>query len=276
MKTKVPCCSVCQTRYDEEERVPLLLQCGHGFCRDCLSRMFSASTETTLTCPRCRHVSLVGNSVNALPKNYPVLGLLRSPSSNAVRSVLDFDFDCTDDDDETEDEEENGDVVRRRRSGSESASRECAAVMAHGELRLVRRIGEGRRAGVETWTAVVGGGGRFRHKVAVKKVEAVEEVECVMEKLEVLRRSSMWCRNVCAFHGSMRVGDSLCLVMDRCYGSIQSEMQRNEGRLTLEQVLRYVVTNCELVHFGKESKFFVFTALIKFLVLAIPFFPVVL
>ncbi|XP_027354497.1 E3 ubiquitin-protein ligase KEG-like [Abrus precatorius] len=230
MKTKVACCSVCQTRYDEEERVPLLLQCGHGFCRDCLSRMFSASTDTTLTCPPCRHVSLVGNSVYALPKNYPVLALLRSPSSNAVRSVLDFDFDYTDEEDE--EEEEDGGVLRR--------SSAAAVVAAHGEVRLVRRIGEGRREGVETWTAVIGGGGRQSgRKVAVKKVDAVEEVEWVMEKLEVLRRGSMWCRNVCTFHGAMRVGDSLCIVMDRCYGSVQSEMQRNEGRLTLEQVLRY-------------------------------------
>lgn len=45
----------------------------------------------------------------------------------------------------------------------------------------------------------MGGGGQ---KVAVKKVEAVEEVELVM---------------VC---GSSWIG-----VMDRCYGSIQSEMQ---------------------------------------------------
>ena len=41
----------------------------------------------------------------------------------------------------------------------------------------MRRIREGGRAGVETWTAVMGGGGR---KVAVKKVEAVEEMELVM------------------------------------------------------------------------------------------------
>nr|KYP61015.1 E3 ubiquitin-protein ligase KEG [Cajanus cajan] len=171
--------------------------------------MFSASTDTTLTCPRCRHVSRVGNSVHALPKNFPVLALLRPPSANAVRSVLDFDFDYTDEEEEEEEEEE-------RRGG--------------GGLRVGRRIGEGR-----TWTAVRGG-----KKVAVKKVEAVEEVEWVMERLEWLRRASMWCRNVCAFHGAVRVGhDGLWLLMDRCYGSIHSEMQRNHGRLTLEQVLRY-------------------------------------
>ncbi|KAL9321767.1 hypothetical protein ACSQ67_009820 [Phaseolus vulgaris] len=65
------------------------------------------------------------------------------------------------------------------------------------------------------------------------------DLDWVQGKLEDLRRASMWCRNVCTFHGTMRVEDSLCLVMDKCYGSVQSVMQRNEGRLTLEQVLRY-------------------------------------
>lgn len=37
----------------------------------------------------------------------------------------------------------------------------------------------------------------------------------------------------------MKVDEGLCLVMDKCFGSVQSEMLRNEGRLTLEQVLRY-------------------------------------
>lgn len=37
----------------------------------------------------------------------------------------------------------------------------------------------------------------------------------------------------------MKVDEGLCLVMDKCFGSVQSEMLRNEGRLTLEQVLRF-------------------------------------
>ncbi|VVA21922.1 PREDICTED: E3 ubiquitin-ligase KEG [Prunus dulcis] len=242
---KVPCCSVCQTRYDEEERVPLLLQCGHGFCKDCLSRMFSSCTDTTLVCPRCRHVSVVGNSVQALRKNFAVLALIHS-SSNAVSSASAANFDCdyTDDEDGDDDEEDDGD--RRCSRGSHtSSSGGCGPVMelaVHQDLRLVRRIGEGRQAGVQMWTAVIGGGGgRCRHKVAVKKVAVAEEtsMDWVMGQLENLRRASMWCRNVCTFHGAMKSEGTLCLVMDRCYGSVQSEMQRNEGRLTLEQILRY-------------------------------------
>lgn len=247
---KIPCCSVCQTRYNEEERVPLLLQCGHGFCRECLSRMFSASPDATLTCPRCRHVSTVGNSVQALRKNYAVLALIRSAAdASGGGGGSNFDCDCTDEDDEDGDGEDAGDgddeEKRRRNSrGSQTSSSGCAPVIevgAHQDLKLVRRIGEGRRAGVEMWTAVIGGG-RCRHQVAVKKVVMAEgmDLDWMLGKLEDLRRASMWCRNVCAFHGAMKVEESLCLVMDRCYGSVQSEMQRNEGRLTLEQVLRFL------------------------------------
>lgn len=251
---KIPCCSVCQTRYNEEERVPLLLQCGHGFCRDCLSRMFSASPDATLTCPRCRHVSTVGNSVQALRKNYAVLALIHSTATaNASGGGGGSNFDCDYTDEEEDDEaggEDDGedDEEKRRRCsrGSQtSSSGGCEPVIdvgAHQDLKLLRRIGEGRRAGVEMWTAVIGGGGgRCRHHVAVKKVAVLEgmDLDWVQAKLENLRRASMWCRNVCTFHGAMRVEESLCLVMDRCYGSVQSEMQRNEGRLTLEQVLRF-------------------------------------
>lgn len=252
-KMKIPCCSVCQTRYNEEERVPLLLQCGHGFCRECLSRMFSASPDATLTCPRCRHVSTVGNSVQALRKNYAVLALIHSAAAGAAAGGSNFDCDYTDDEegeDSGNDDDDDGDDEEKRRrrfSRETSSSGGCEPVIevgAHPDLKLVRRIGEGRRAGVEMWTAVIGGsggGGRCRHHVAVKKVAVAEgmDLEWVQGMLENLRRASMWCRNVCTFHGAMRYEESLCLVMDRCYGSVQSEMQRNEGRLTLEQVLRF-------------------------------------
>lgn len=252
---KIPCCSVCQTRYNEEERVPLLLQCGHGFCKECLSRMFSASSDASLTCPRCRHVSTVGNSVQALRKNYAVLSLIHSAAEAAAAGGggrgSNFECDYTDDEEDgdggDDEEEVDGDDEKRRRNsrGSQtSSSGGCAPVIevgVHQDLKLVRRIGEGRRAGVEMWTAVIGGG-RCRHHVAVKKAVMMEgmDLDWMLGKLEDLRRASMWCRNVCTFHGAMKVEESLCLVVDKCYGSVQSEMQRNEGRLTLEQVLRFL------------------------------------
>ncbi|KAH9686311.1 E3 ubiquitin-protein ligase KEG [Citrus sinensis] len=268
MKMKVPCCSVCQTRYNEKERVPLLLQCGHGFCKECLSRMFSASTDTTLSCPRCRHVSVVGNSVTALRKNFAVLALILSANNTNQHHNSNsnhFDSDVTDDDDDDEDDEvdeyeninnnnnsniydEDGDVGGRFGRGthvSSSGVGVCGPVIevgVHHDVKLVKKLGEGRRAGVEVWGAWIGGGqGRCRHSVAVKKVMIAEEMEpdWLSGQLDNLRRASMWCRNVCTFHGVLRMDSCLGLVMDRCYGSVQLAMQRNEGRLTLEQILRY-------------------------------------
>uniref|UniRef100_A0A2P2KEI2 E3 ubiquitin-protein ligase KEG n=1 Tax=Rhizophora mucronata TaxID=61149 RepID=A0A2P2KEI2_RHIMU len=254
---KVPCCSVCQTRYNEEERVPLLLECGHGFCKECLSRMFAASTDTTLPCPRCRHVSAVGNSVTALRKNYAVLALLHSPSSAAA---ADFDCDYTDDDEDGVGDDDNGereghrgdDEFRDERcsrgSHTSISGGACGRVIevgAHHEVKLLRKIGEGRRAGVDTWAATIGCGPirKCKYPVAVKRVEVVEEmdVEWVLGQLDSLRRASMWCRNVCTFHGVVKIDGCLGLVMDRCHGSVLSEMQRNEGRLTLEQILRFLL-----------------------------------
>ncbi|KAL5800795.1 hypothetical protein ACOSQ3_032427 [Xanthoceras sorbifolium] len=265
---KLPCCSVCETRYNERERVPLLLQCGHCFCKDCLSKLFSSSPDTSLLCPRCRNKSVVGNSVNALRKNYALLALILSDaaatsaaanrnSNHNVNSNFDSDVTDEDDDDEREEEDvrnninnngsyEDGDVAGRRSRGSHaSSSGPCGPVIEvgiHSEVKLVRKIGEGRRAGVEVWAANIGGAQRrCRHRVVVKRVAIGEEmeVEWVTSQLENLRRASMWCRNVCTFHGVSRMEGSFGLVMDRCYGSVQSAMQRNEGRLTLEQILRY-------------------------------------
>lgn len=251
---KVPCCSVCQTRYNEEERVPLLLQCGHGFCKECLSRMFSSSPDTTLVCPRCRHVSVVGNSVNALRKNYAILALLHSPSPAAgagagATSAPNFDCDYTDDEDEDNEDGEEEEEERCSRGSHASSSGGFGQVIdvgVHQDVKLVRKLGEGEgrsRAGVETWAGVIGGGvhGKCKHRVAVKRVEVREELELewVQGQLENLRKASMWCRNVCTFHGVVKMDGCLGLVMDRCYGSIQSEMKQNEGRLTLDQILRF-------------------------------------
>ncbi|CAN6483354.1 unnamed protein product [Victoria cruziana] len=234
---KIPCCSVCQMNYDDGARVPMLLQCGHGFCRDCLSQMFAATADDSLSCPRCRHRSRVGNSVDALCKNFAFLSLVHQS-----------EFDCSDDDEEEEEEEEEGRLSRGFRGSRNVCGRGGHATSSSGSidlgshsLKMVRQIAEGRRAGMDLWAGVLTGPGECRHRVAVKRVRIMPETDIVwvQSRLEVLRRASMWCRNVCTFHGALRIEDRLCLVMDRYEGSVQSAMQNNEGRLTLEQILRY-------------------------------------
>ncbi|KAL4194756.1 hypothetical protein AMTRI_Chr05g61100 [Amborella trichopoda] len=73
---KNPTCSVCQLTYYEGEHTPMLFHCGHGFCRDCLTRLFAASSDHSLSCPGCRHPTTVGNSVETLKRNFSVHSLI--------------------------------------------------------------------------------------------------------------------------------------------------------------------------------------------------------
>ncbi|CAL5428157.1 unnamed protein product [Camellia sinensis] len=231
-------CSICQANYDDEQRPPLTLQCGHSFCKECLARIFSASPSTSLSCPECRRVSAVGNSVSALPKNFSVLALLQSNSSTQ--------FSDTDDEIDDDDDEDGGKIASLRSlhggCGGRGRGGYRIDVARHRDLRLVHKFSEGRRVGVEVWKGLLSGGGGCGcgHQVAVKRVKIGDgtDVDWVLGELDKLRQASMWCRNVCNFHGVMVMDGHVCLVMDKCYGSVQLEMQRNEGRLTLEQILR--------------------------------------
>lgn len=146
-----------------------------------------------------------------------------------------------------------GDYFSRQRrrsqvpSSSSSGGGSCFPIDlgSHHELKLLRRLGEGgKRAGQDTWSAVLSssssGDGKCKHGVAVKRIAIMEDMDVVgvQSKLENLRRASMWCRNVCTYHGAVRMDGHLCLIMDRYKSSVQDEMQQNNGRLTLEQILR--------------------------------------
>ncbi|KAL7204731.1 hypothetical protein ACSBR2_017772 [Camellia fascicularis] len=92
----------------------LLLQCDHGLCKDCLSRMFSASLDTTLLCRRCHHVSVVGNSVQALHKNYAIIATIHS----FLNSSSGFDCDFTNEGKENNDDLDDDDDESSSRNGS--------------------------------------------------------------------------------------------------------------------------------------------------------------
>ncbi|KAJ3676288.1 hypothetical protein LUZ60_003700 [Juncus effusus] len=257
---RVPCCSVCGTKYDEDEHTPLLLHCGHGFCRSCLSKMFASAQSSSLSCPRCRHITAVGNSVNALKKNFPILSLISHPPSSPSFDLEDnSDAGSEVDEMDADDffEPSRGERTRAAASGLSVSGCCCSRssshldLVSHQDLTMGRRLGDGKKAGCEVWSAVLSrgpcpatngrGAQKCKHHVAVKRFAVTEEmaVDQVQEELDRLRRASMWCRNVCVYHGVMKMDGQLCLVMDRYTGSIQCEMQANNGRLTLEQILRY-------------------------------------
>lgn len=169
--------------------------------------------------------------------------------------------ECTADD-ESEDEDELTDCASnffsdRSRSNTPQASPmwhpSCGGIypgpacggiypgLGSHSIRLMHSLGKGPRPGQELWSGLLIGPSGCKHKVAIKSLQVPDgmDLDWVQSRLENLRRTAMWCQNVCAFYGACEQDGKLCIVMDKYFGSVQEKMQKNEGRLTLEQVLRY-------------------------------------
>jgi len=59
-------CPICMERFNDSRRPPLILGCGHTFCRECLTYLHQSKQE--LKCPQCNKVD--SRSVGELPKNF--------------------------------------------------------------------------------------------------------------------------------------------------------------------------------------------------------------
>ena len=66
-------CTVCMEQFDEEDRCPRLLACGHTFCHTCLTQLLESSAKNdALTCPKCRQENPVPNGVSVIINLYLV------------------------------------------------------------------------------------------------------------------------------------------------------------------------------------------------------------
>ncbi|KAM7255800.1 hypothetical protein ACFE04_011541 [Oxalis oulophora] len=153
------------------------------------SQSLNPHTKPSTTCPKCRHVSSLGNSLHSLPKNYALLSLTSS-STSSTSPISDSDSDSDSDDEPFR------------------ISPCC--------LTTVKGLGHHGFKGNGNSAVLIGKG--FEHKVAVRSVRSadVAELGLVDRELESLRRRSMWCRNVRGFYRVVRREDDLCIVMDKC------------------------------------------------------------
>lgn len=86
-------CSVCLQHYNEEERCPLLLNCGHTFCGTCLLGMLKVDC---IRCPQDRKDTAVMDGLKSLTKNYTLLDLLRSGFSGVMEEHVTYCDVCDD------------------------------------------------------------------------------------------------------------------------------------------------------------------------------------
>ena len=73
MASKGPECSICLEGYNDKEKCPRMLSCGHSFCSRCLERLLSGNT---IDCPKCRNPVAVPSGVHGLSKNFALLDIV--------------------------------------------------------------------------------------------------------------------------------------------------------------------------------------------------------
>ena len=73
MAAKGPECSICFEHYNDENKCPRLLTCGHSFCQICLERLLHGNT---IDCPKCRNPVAVPSGVHDLSKNFALLDIV--------------------------------------------------------------------------------------------------------------------------------------------------------------------------------------------------------
>ncbi|CAL4184405.1 unnamed protein product, partial [Meganyctiphanes norvegica] len=67
-------CIVCFSIYDDKERRPRFMPCGHTLCSSCLEKAISDNSKM---CPKCRR-KYQASSMNDLPVNFSLMGLVTS------------------------------------------------------------------------------------------------------------------------------------------------------------------------------------------------------
>lgn len=77
-------CAVCLKVYQQSTRDPLVLPCGHTFCRECLAAVLNISGR--ILCPNCRRDASISD-VSKLPICYPLVSLSSSYSEIKVSTT---------------------------------------------------------------------------------------------------------------------------------------------------------------------------------------------
>ena len=73
MASKGPECSICFERFNDENKCPRMLSCGHSFCSCCLERLLR---DNTIDCSQCRNPVVVPSGVHGLSKNFALLDIV--------------------------------------------------------------------------------------------------------------------------------------------------------------------------------------------------------
>ena len=63
-------CGVCMDQYDNCNKIPKELRCGHTFCEQCLIEVLGGNKKSSsIVCPNCRRQTTYVTDIKSLPTN---------------------------------------------------------------------------------------------------------------------------------------------------------------------------------------------------------------
>ena len=65
-------CNICNEEYNEKEREPLVFNCGHGFCKACVTEILKSQNKK---CSVCK-IALEYQGINNVKKNFELIPLV--------------------------------------------------------------------------------------------------------------------------------------------------------------------------------------------------------
>ena len=74
-------CPICCEQFNESDRCPRMLSCGHTFCSSCLERLLHGNT---IDCPTCKTTVNVTSGVAGLVKNFALLSIVNASPKRRV------------------------------------------------------------------------------------------------------------------------------------------------------------------------------------------------
>ncbi len=83
MSEEVLICPSCSTQFNDRKNSPLVLDCGHTFCQECLVNQKVSKKE--LRCPHCNKLEL--RNIDKLPKNFLICDVSFTPAPATSSSV---------------------------------------------------------------------------------------------------------------------------------------------------------------------------------------------
>ena len=68
-------CKICCEYYNMTDRKPLILPCGHTFCKDTISQLINKKQRGAIECPNCKQITpcLVSDNI---PVNFDLLPMV--------------------------------------------------------------------------------------------------------------------------------------------------------------------------------------------------------